>query len=123
MVQIQLLLRSCIVTLGLLVILALAACGGPPPPERSLTVTAADGRFTPETLTARVGEQVFLTLNNETDNPVTLVIELPYGDRRVSVERRVDAVLAFPAREAGKFPFHCDIPGYEEMRGTLLIEP
>lgn len=116
--------RTCAAVLLVgLALLFIAACGGPLPPERSLTVTATEMRFTPDVLTARVGEQVFIRFKNEGQVAHNLVVALPFGDRRISAEAGVDAILVFPAREAGTFRFYCDIPGHEEQVGTLIIEP
>ncbi len=106
-----------------LLLSGLVACGGPLPAERSLTITATEMRFDPDRVTVKQGEQVFIRFKNEGRLAHTLVIDLPFGTRRVSAEPGVDIVLAFPAREAGTFRYYCDLPGHEAQTGTLIVEP
>lgn len=110
-------------TVVLLALLFLGACGGPPPPERQLEVTATEMQFTPDQLQARVGEQVFIRLRNRGTVAHSLTIDLPTGQRTISADAGVDAVLAFPASEAGAYRFYCRIPGHEAQQGTLVVSP
>jgi uncharacterized cupredoxin-like copper-binding protein len=98
----------------------LAGCGAPLR-ERKLTIVATEMQFAPNRVEAEVGEQVFVTLSNKGKLAHNLVIELPAGDRTVAANDGVDAVLAFPAREAGSFRFYCSVPGHEAMAGTIEI--
>ena len=103
------------------VLLALVACNQPMPNESALRVVATEMQFTPSSLTTEVGALVFITLVNEGKVAHNLLIDLPSGTRQVAAEDGVDAVLSFPAREAGNFSFYCSIPGHEAMQGTLTI--
>lgn len=110
-------------TVVLLALLLLGACGGSPPPERQLEVTATEMQFTPDRLEARVGEQVFIRLRNRGTVAHSLTIDLPTGQRTVSADAGVDAILTFTAAEAGSYRFYCRIPGHEAQQGTLVITP
>jgi plastocyanin len=99
----------------------LAACGQPLPTDRALRTVATEMQFTPSTLTAQVGDIVYITLVNEGQVAHNLLVDLPSGTRQVAAPDGVDAVLSFPAREAGTFRFYCSIPGHEAMQGTLVI--
>ncbi len=102
-----------------LAVLGLAACGQLPPERRlELAVTAAG--YAPARLEARVGEQVFIRFQNRDDIAHSLTVALPAGQRTVSAEPRVDAVLSFPAAEAGTFRYFCVVPGHSE-EGELVI--
>lgn len=104
-----------------LALLALMACNQPMPNERALRVVATEMQFAPSTITAEVGDLVFITLVNEGEVAHNLLIDLPSGTRQVAAEDGVDAVLSFPAREAGSFRFYCSIPGHEAMEGILEV--
>lgn len=103
-----------------LALLALAACGGPLPAERRLDLAVTAAGYDPPGLEARVGEQVFIRFQNRDDVAHSLTVELPSGPRTVSAEARVDAVLSFPAGEAGSFRFFCAVPGHAE-EGVIVI--
>jgi plastocyanin len=103
------------------VLLALMACNQPMPNERALRVVATEMQFAPNSLTAEVGDLVFITLVNEGQVAHNLLIDLPSGTRQVAANDGVDAVLSFPAREAGSFRFYCSIPGHEGMEGILEV--
>jgi uncharacterized cupredoxin-like copper-binding protein len=105
----------------LLSIIALAACGSPLPAERELIVVATEMQFTPDRLEARAGAPIFIRLRNDGQLAHNLRIELPYGDRTVSAEPGVDAILALPATGAGEYRFFCSILGHEGQEGILVV--
>lgn len=109
--------------IAILTLLLVGACGGPPPPERQLEVTATEMQFTPDRLEARVGEQVFVRLRNRGTVAHSLTIDLPTGQRTVSADAGVDAILTFTATEAGSYRFYCRVPGHEAQQGTLIVAP
>lgn len=114
-------MSSVIVRLALaFVVLSLAACGAALPSERRIDLAVTAAGYAPARLEARVGEQVFIRLQNRDGVAHSLTVELPAGPRTVSAEARVDAVLSFPAGEAGTFRFYCAVPGHNE-EGELLI--
>ncbi|MCU0495259.1 MAG: cupredoxin domain-containing protein [Chloroflexaceae bacterium] len=110
--------------LFIMLLLLLVGCGGPLPPERSLETTATEMRFTPDLLTVRAGEKVFLRMDNAGQEPHNLILELPAADRTVSANPGTSVVLTFFApQEPGRYRFYCDLPGHEAQVGTLVVEP
>jgi uncharacterized cupredoxin-like copper-binding protein len=105
------------------VVTVLAGCGEPLPPERSLTVVATEMRFEPDELRAKVGEQVFIRMDNEGEEAHNLILELPNADRQISANPGTSGVLSFRATEPGEYRFYCSIPGHEDQTGILIIEP
>lgn len=103
--------------------LLLLACGSPLPRERSFVVVATEMRFTPDTLTVKAGEKVFIRMNNEGREAHTLVLHLPSADRRTSANPGNSGILSFFAPEPGSYRFFCDLPGHEAQVGTLVVEP
>lgn len=101
-------------------LLGLAGCGGGLPPERRLDLTVTANGYEPVALEARVGEQVFIRFQNRDSIAHSLTVELPRGQRTVSAEDGVDAVLSFPARDAGTFRLYCVVPGHSE-EGLIVI--
>ncbi len=100
----------------------LAGCGEPLP-ERSLTVVATEMRFEPDELRAKVGEQVFIRMDNEGEEAHNLILELPNADRQISANPGTSSVLSFRATEPGEYRFYCSIPGHEDQTGILIVEP
>lgn len=107
----------------LIVAVALGGCGEPLPPERSLTVVATEMRFEPDELRARVGELVFIRMDNEGEEAHNLILELPNADRQISANPGTSSVLSFRATEPGEYRFYCSIPGHEDQTGILIVEP
>jgi uncharacterized cupredoxin-like copper-binding protein len=104
-----------------LALAALMAGCGAPLRERAITIVATEMQFAPDRVEAAAGEQVFVTLSNQGALAHNLVVELPTGDRTVAANDGVDAVMSFPAQEAGSFRFYCSIPGHEAMTGVIEI--
>lgn len=100
--------------------LILVGCGGAMPTERRLEVTVTEAGFSPARLEARRGELVTITLQNRDTVGHNLTIELPTGRRSVSSDAQVDAVMTFPANDAGTFRFYCAVPGHSE-EGEIVI--
>lgn len=111
-----------IIAIVLILSTMLGACGEPLR-ERSIEITATEMRFDPDRVEARTGEQVFLRLRNRGEVAHSLTIELPAGDRTVSADPGVDAVLAFRAPAPGEYRFYCRIPGHEAQQGVLIVTP
>ncbi len=103
--------------------LALLSACGEPLRERTIEVTATEMRFDPDRVEAQTGEQIFLRLRNRGQVAHSLTIELPSGDRTVSADPGVDAILAFRAPAPGEYRFYCRIPGHEAQQGTLIVLP
>ncbi|NWF79074.1 MAG: cupredoxin domain-containing protein [Chloroflexi bacterium] len=109
--------RIILVTLMLFV---LSACGSLPT-ERQLTLTVTAQGYDQPRLEARVGEQVFVRFRNDDTIAHNLNVDLPTGRRTVSADAGVDAVLAFPAREAGSFRLFCTVPGHSEAAELVIL--
>jgi plastocyanin len=107
--------------LALLALLALAACGAPPPERRVDLVVDAAG-YAPPTLEARAGEQLFIRFVNDDTIAHSLTVDLPSGSRTVSAEDGVDAILALTLRDPGTFRMYCSVPGHTE-EGQLVVLP
>lgn len=103
-------------------LIVLTGCGGSLPPERRLDLTVTANGYEPVALEARVGEQVFIRFRNRDTVAHSLTVELPRGQRTVAAEDGVDAVLSFPARDAGSFRYYCVVPGHSE-EGTIVVAP
>jgi uncharacterized cupredoxin-like copper-binding protein len=101
-------------------LLLLSSCGAPLH-ERSMTIEATEMLFSPNKVEAEVGEQVFVTLSNKGKLAHNLIFQLPAGDRTISANAGVEAVLAFPANDVGSFRFYCSVPGHEGMQGIIEI--
>lgn len=104
------------------VLLWLSACG-PLPPERRLDLTVTAAGYDQAQLVGNTGEQVFIRLRNDDTQAHSLTVELPSGLRTVSAEAGVDAILIFPAPEAGAYRLFCPVPGHSEEAELLITEP
>jgi plastocyanin len=103
------------------VALLLAGCGAPLR-ETNLELTVKDGVYLQPSLTAPAGSSVSIRFQNRDMEAHSLTIELPSGDRTVSTEKLVDAILVFPAQEPGEYRYYCRVPGHTES-GVLTITP
>lgn len=110
-------IRMILVTLMLFIF---SACGSLPT-ERQLMLTVTAQGYDQPRLEARVGEQVFLRFRNDDTIAHNLNVDLPTGRRTVSADAGVDAVLAFPAREAGSFRLFCTVPGHTEEAELVIL--
>jgi plastocyanin len=107
--------------LACIALLALLSSCGPPLHERSFTIEATEMRFIPNKVEAVVGEQVFVTLRNTGKLAHSLTFQFPAGDRTISADAGIEAVMAFPANTAGSVRFYCSLRGHEGMEGILEI--
>lgn len=115
--------RMLFVVGAILLVLAMLSACGEPLRERSIEITATEMRFDPDRVEAHTGEQIFLRLRNRGQVAHSLTIELPAGDRTVSADPGVDAILAFRAPAPGEYRFYCRIPGHEAQQGVLVVLP
>lgn len=105
-----------------LALLALAACGTPPP-ERRLDLFVTSQGYSPGRLEAQVGEQLFIRFKNDDTLAHSLTVDLPSGSRTVSAEAGVDAILALSMQEAGTFRLYCRVPGHTEQGELVVAAP
>ena len=113
--------------------------GVPGQEEIAVTVRIESRRFVPHVVNFRVGQPVRLILKNEdvelhafvpTDLLVRTNVQVS-GDgapqfgkdglRRVLIPSGGRVELLFTSREAGSFPFFCDLPGHM-MNGTIVVD-
>ncbi len=108
-------------SLACITLLAILSGCGPPLHERSITVESTEMRFIPDRLEATLGEQVFLNLRNTGKLGHSLTFQFPSGDRTISAEGGMEAIMAFPANVEGSFRFYCSVPGHAGMEGVIVI--
>ena len=107
--------------------------------EVAITVHIESRRFIPHAVNLRVGQQVRLILKNEDIElhafvPVNLLVRTNVqvsgdgapqfgkdGFRRVLIPSGGQVELRFTSKEAGSFPFFCDLPGHI-MNGMIVVD-
>ena len=105
----------------------------------AVTIRIERRRFIPHVVHLRVGQQVRLILKNEDVElhafvPTNLLVRTNVqvsgdgapqfgkdGLRRVLIPSDGQAELVFVSKEAGSFPFFCDLPGHI-MNGTIVVD-
>ena len=105
----------------------------------AVTVRIESRRFIPHVVNLRAGQQVRLILKNEDVElhafvPVNLLVRTNVqvsgngapqfgkdGFRRVLIPSDGQVELVFTSKEAGAFPFFCDLPGHI-MNGTIVVD-
>lgn len=109
--------------------LALTACSGTPatptePAGQNITVGALDAfAFDPAALSAKVGEEVTVTLDNKgvlEHNFVITEFDVHLGPLAGGTK---SAPGTFTPTAAGTYTYFCDVPGHREagMEGTLTV--
>ncbi len=107
--------------------------------DTAITIHIENRRFIPHVVRLRVGQQVRLILKNEDVDlhafvPTNLLVRTNVqvsgdgapqfgkdGFRRVLIPSNGQAELLFVSKEAGSFPFFCDLPGHV-MNGTIVVD-
>ena len=119
-----------VLTLG--AALALAGCSSATPagptavPAASYTIGALDAfKYDPATLTAKVGEQVTIVLDNKgvlEHNFVITELDVHLGPIAGGT---TSGPGTFTPTTAGTYSYFCDVPGHKEagMTGTLTVNP
>lgn len=105
----------------------------------AVTVHIENRRFIPHVVNLRVGQRVRLTFKNEDVElhafvPANLLVRTNVqvsgdgapqfgkeGFRRVLIPSGGQVELVFTSKEAGSFPFFCDLPGHI-MNGTIVVD-
>ena len=91
-------------------------------PDREYVVTTENFSFSPETMTAKVGETVRITLRN-TEGTHDLRIDELGVDTGITTAGR-EAVVEFVALEEGTYEYYCSVGNHRAMGmvGTLTVE-
>lgn len=105
----------------------------------AVTVHIENRRFVPHVVNLRVGQRVRLILKNEDVElhafvPANLLVRTNVqvsgngapqfgkeGFSRVLIPSGGQVELVFTSKEAGSFPFFCDLPGHI-MNGTIVVD-
>ncbi len=117
-------------TMALGAALALAGCSPATPagptsvPAQNFTVGGLDAfKFDPPTLTAKVGEQINIVLDNKGVLEHNLVIDEFSLHLGPVTGGNKSAPGTFTPTAAGTYVYYCDVPGHKDagMTGTLTI--
>lgn len=118
---------------------AAVLAGAPGQEETAVTIRIESRRFLPHVVNLRAGQPVRLILKNEDVElhafvPVDLLVRTNVqvsgdgapqfgkeGFRRVLIPSGGRVELVFTSKEAGSFPFFCDLPGHM-MNGTIVVD-
>ena len=104
--------------------LTVAACGGgsTPTPAKGTTIEATEFAFAPDSLTAKAGESLKVTLANKGTIEHDFTIDSLSVKALAAVGTSADVTLKDLA--AGTYPFYCSVAGHREagMEGTLVVE-
>ncbi len=83
-------------------------------------VTARDFKFDTANLSAKASGETRFVVRNRDYIVHTFTIDGLGIDSKVGPKGEILVVLDAP--EAGRYTFHCSVPGHESMRGTLVVE-
>jgi len=116
---------------ALIAALVLGACTGggatPPPSGKSFIVTATEFAFSPNTFTAKVGEEITFVITNKGTVDHNFVVFDPGGAEIARVEVKLNATANVNVKPAvaGTYAIDCDVPGHKEagMTATLTVSP
>lgn len=88
---------------------------------RTISVTADGFAFSPDRMTARVGEALSIEL---TSVDIAHDLNVDAFDGHVYAEAGQTAEGGFTASSAGEFDYYCSIPGHREagMEGRLVVD-
>ena len=116
-----------IILLAIISLWTVTGCGGSQPSSGTtsdLTLTLTEFKFTPDTLNAKVGAHIRVTLDNTKG---TLKHNIKQTDLNIdtAVEAGQKATFEFTPTKAGTFDFVCDVPGHKEagMVGKIVVQP
>ena len=112
--------------MGITVAALLMACGGGSAAAsgRQITIKAVDIKYDTDTLTAKVGETLTVTLENDGALEHSFVIdELNVKIDHVQPGQKSSAT--FTLTSPGTYKYYCDVPGHRQakMEGTLTVTP
>ncbi|MEX1071205.1 MAG: cupredoxin domain-containing protein [Anaerolineales bacterium] len=104
-----------------LLLAILAACSSSPPPLQ-VTLVAEDIMWATETINAKVGQSIEITLRNDGALDHNFVIA-DLGIDTLLSPGDVEVVPAFSLDQPGTIQYICSIPGHEEagMVGEIVV--
>ena len=113
--------RLYILSLLIILVCLLAACGTPAPTEA--TITMKEMAFVQSEITLKAGQPVTLRLVNR--DGYAHAFDIDAFDIHTSLAANESAGLSFTPEKPGRYPFYCSSPGHEMagMVGTLIVEP
>ncbi len=120
--------RSAWLAVALAAAFVLAACarddGGAGSSARVIKIRAEDIKYATTIITAKVGETVTVTLENDGALEHSLIID----DLNVKIEHvqpGQNGSATYTLQQPGTYPFYCDVPGHREakMVGVLTVNP
>jgi len=116
-----------LMTAAIVAMLIVTGCGGSQSGSgqtSEVTLALTEFKFTPDTINAKVGERVKVTLDNTKG---TLKHNIKQADLNIdtAVEAGQKATFEFTATKAGTYDFVCDVPGHKEagMVGKIIVQP
>jgi plastocyanin len=90
----------------------------------NVTLMTTEFKFSPDTINAKVGDRVQVTLDNTKG---TLKHNIKQADLNIdaAVEAGQKTTFEFTATKAGTFDFVCDVPGHKDagMTGKIIVQP
>lgn len=114
-----------ILTVTVVAVLALAACGGSPTPAPlAVSLKAEDIKYDTTTMTAKVGQPVTVNIQNAGALEHSFVID-QFGVKLEHIQAGQAATITFTPTTAGTYEYYCDVPGHKDagMKGTLTVNP
>ena len=103
------------------VTLVLTACGSA---KRDITIKAQDIKYDTTSISAKVGDTLTITLENDGALEHSFVIdELNVKIEHVQPGQKGSATITL--KQAGTYTFYCSVPGHRQagMTGTLTVTP
>ncbi len=113
--------RPYILSLLLILLCLLAACGRTTPNEA--TITMKEMAFQQSEITIKAGQPVALRLVNQ--DGYAHAFDMDEFDIHMSLAANETAELSFTPENPGRYLFYCSSPGHHAagMVGTLIVEP
>jgi uncharacterized cupredoxin-like copper-binding protein len=114
-------LRLNILSLLIILVCLLAACGPQAPAEA--TITMKEMAFVQSEITVKAGQPVILRLVNR--DGYAHAFDIDELDIHTLLEANETAQSSFTPEKPGRYPFYCSSPGHEMagMAGTIIVEP
>jgi plastocyanin len=114
-------LRPYILSLIIILVSQLVACGSPAPNEA--TITMKEMAFEQSEITIKAGQPVTLRLVNR--DGYSHAFDIDEFDIHTSLAANETTESSFTPEKPGRYPFYCSSPGHEMagMAGTLIVEP